>query len=236
MRVSNVTCQSQLLHEPPSKAMILGLLAFWSSLGLAARSYPSAYDWRYMTISSLLYLDRNPHGYLWGRAGLATCGVCGLYWVLKSVRGRGFTTATLAAGYGCMALCAVLPSPLLGVPKSHEVLALMAFLAVCVGVTRLSFAVLRGERQVNGQGGPRRLYALAVSCLPLLPVILALAAQIYAARAHLPWVTLAWRARGIPVALGFAFWEWVACALYTVFLLWLVHGKRASILPQRVAR
>jgi hypothetical protein len=209
--------------------MTLGLLAFWAGLGLAARSYPSAYDWRYMTISSLLYQERNPHGYLSGRAGLATCGVCGLYWVLKSVRGRGFTTATLAAGYGCMALCALLPSPLLGVPKSHEVLALMAFIAVCVGVTRLSFAALAGGRQVLGQADLRRLGALTVSSLPLLPVILALAAEIYAAHAHLPWVSLAWRARGIPVALSFAFWEWLACALYTAFLLWLVLGKRVPI-------
>lgn len=218
---------------PPSKVTTVGLLAFWTGLGLAARSYASAYDWRYMTISSLLYQDRNPYGYLWGRAGLVTCGVCGLYWVLKGVRGHGLTTASLAAGYGCMALCALLPSPLLGVPKSHEILALTAFIAVCVGVTRLSFAALISERQVFGQAGRRRLYALAVSSLPLLPVLLAAAAQIHAARARLPWVSLAWPARGIPVYWSFAFWEWVACALYTTFLLWLVLGKRAAILPQR---
>jgi len=122
--------------------MVIGLLAFWMGLTLAARSYPSEYDWRYMTISSLLYQDRNPHGYGWGRAGLAICGVCGLYWVLRSVRGQGLTTASLTAGYLAMALCAVLPSPLLGIPKPHETLALTAFIAVCVGVSRLSFAAL----------------------------------------------------------------------------------------------
>jgi hypothetical protein len=31
-----------------------------------------------------------------------------------------------------MALCALFPSPLFGIPKSHEVLALAAFIAVCV--------------------------------------------------------------------------------------------------------
>jgi hypothetical protein len=221
------------MHEPPSKLITLGLLAFWTGLGIAARSYPSAYDWRYMTISSLLYPDRNPDGYLWGRVGLVTCGVCGLCWVLKGLRGQRLTTAALAVGYGCLALCALLPSPLLGVAKSHEVLALTAFIALCVGVTRLSFAALMGERQVDGQGGPRRLYALAVSSLPLVPVLVTMAAQTHAARARLPWVSLAWRARGIPAYWSFAFWEWLACALYTTFLLWLVVGKRASILPQR---
>jgi hypothetical protein len=98
------------MHEPPGKLITLGLLAFWTGLGLAARSYPSAYDWRYLTISSLLYQDRNPEGYFWGSAEFVSCGVCGLYWVLKGVRGHGLTTAALAAGYGCMASCALLPS------------------------------------------------------------------------------------------------------------------------------
>lgn len=209
--------------------MVIGLLAFWMGLTLAARSYPSEYDWRYMTISSLLYQDRNPHGYGWGRAGLAICGVCGLYWALRSVRGQGLTTASLAAGYLAMALCAVLPSPLLGIPKPHEALALTAFIAVCVGVSRLSFAAL-----ARPQAGRQRLSALAVSSLPLLPVVLAAAAQTYASRVHLPWVSLAWRARGIPAYWSFAFWEWLACAIYTAFLLWLVLGKRASEYPNHL--
>jgi hypothetical protein len=190
-------------------------------LGMAAQSYPSEYDWRYMTISSLLYQDRNPHGYGWGRAGLVICGVCGLYWVLKRVRGHGFTTVSLAAGYLAMVLCALLPSPLLAIPKPHEVLALTAFIAVCVGVSRLCFAALV-KRRSRGQ----RPLAITVSSLPLLPVVLAAAAQAYAAWAHLPWVSIAWRARGTSMYWGFAFWEWLACAIYTAFLLWLVLGER----------
>jgi hypothetical protein len=208
--------------------MVMGLLAFWMGLGMAARSFPSEYDWRYMTISSLLYQDRNPHGYGWGRAGLVICAVCGLYWVRRSVRGHRLTTASLGAGYLSMALCALLPSPFFGIPKPHEVLALTAFIALCAGVTRLSFAML-----VKRQAGCQRLYALAVSSLPLLPVVLAGAAQTCAVRAHLPWVSLAWRARGIPLYWSFAYWEWLACVIYTAFLLWLVLGKRASVSPAR---
>jgi len=202
--------------------MVVGLLAFWMGLGLAALSYPSEVDWRYMTISSLLYQERNPHGYLWGRAGLVICGVCGLYWVRSDVRGQGLATASLAAGYLAMTLCALLPSPLLGIPKPHEALALTAFIALCIAVGRLSFAAL-----VDRQAG-RRVSALAVSGLPLLPVVLAAAAETYAARAQLPWVSLAWRARGIAPYWSFAFWEWLACAIYTALLLWLVLGKHAS--------
>jgi len=213
-------------------APVLGLLAFWTGLGMAARSYPSEYDWRYMTISSLLYQDRNPHGYGWGRAGLVTCGICGLYWVLRDVRGHGLTASSLAAGYSCMALCGLLSPPLLGIPKLHEVLALTAFIALSVGVTRLSGAALL-RRMHAVRAGRQRAYALAVASLPLLPVLLTAAAQAYAAHTHLPWVSLAWRARGLPVYWSFAFWEWLACAIYTAFLLWLALGARTSDAPQR---
>ena len=213
--------------------MALGLLAFWAGLAMAAQSYPSEYDWRYMTISSLLYPDRNLHGYAWGWAGLVICGVCGLYWVRHDVRGDRFATASLAAGYACMALCALVPSTLLGMPKPHETLALIAFIAVCAGVTRLSFAALTLREPRCGQSGRQRLCALAVSGLPLLPVVIAAVAQTYASHAHLPWVSLAWRARGIPVYWSFAFWEWLACAIYSVFVLWLAVGTTGSVLNYR---
>ena len=219
-----------------ARIMVLGLLAFWSGLATAARSYPSEYDWRYMTISSLLYQDRNPHGYGWGRAGLVICGVCGLYWVRRGVRRHDPTTASLSAGFLCMALCALLPSPFLGIAKPHEVLALTAFIAMCVGVTRLSFDALVRRWRISREVGRQRLYAFAVSGLPLLPVVLAAAAQTYSLRSHLPWVTFAWRARGIPMYWSFAFWEWVACAIYTAFLLWLVLSARVSPSVQRYPR
>src|SRR5262249_52320746 len=134
-----------------------------------------------------------------GREGehLVICGVCGLYWVRRGERGHGFTTASLAAGYLAMALCAVLPSPFFGIPKPHEVLALTAFIARCFGVSRLSFAAL-----VKRRAGRQRLFAITVSSLPLLPVVLAAAAQAYAVQAHLPWVSLGWRARGISMYWG----------------------------------
>jgi len=213
--------------------MLLGLLAFWVGLAMAAQSYPSTYDWRYMTISSLLYQDRNPHGYGWGWAGLVICGICGLYWVRHGVRAGRFATASLTAGYACMALCAVLPAPLLGVSKPHDVLALVAFLAVCAGVTRLSFSALAQRNRLAEQSGWHRLCRLAVSGLPLLPVVLAVAAQTYASHVHLPWVSLAWRAWGVPVYWSFAFWEWLACAIYTVFVVWLAVGTPPAVLNYR---
>jgi len=214
-------------------AMALGLLAFWAGLAMAAHSYPSEYDWRYMTISTLLYPDRNLQGYEWGWAGLVICGICGLYWVRHGVRADGFATLSLAAGYGCMALCALVPSPFLGLPKPHETLAVIAFIAICAGVSRLSFAALTRRKPPSSQTGWHRLCALAVSALPLLPVFIAAAAQTYASHAHLPWVSLAWRTHGIAVYWSFAFWEWIACGIYTAFVLWLAVGISPSVLNYR---
>ena len=63
-----------------------GVLAFWNGLWMAGQRYPSEYDWRYMTISSLLYPERNPDGYLWAWGGIVLCGLGGLCWVAALLR------------------------------------------------------------------------------------------------------------------------------------------------------
>src|SRR5271163_1836463 len=64
----------------------LGVLAFWGGLWMAGGRYPSEYDWRYMTISSLVYIDRNPNGYRWAWGGLLLCALGGLCWTAVLVR------------------------------------------------------------------------------------------------------------------------------------------------------
>jgi hypothetical protein len=211
--------------EGPLKAMwrtratwlapVLSLLAFWSGLGLAARAYPSEYDWRYMTISTLLYRDRNPHGYGWGRTGLVACALFGLWWVLRSGGRAGRLNGLLVGGYLGMMLCALVPSPFFGLEKPHEWLAVTGFLCMCVAATGLALAARSSQRS-----GPWRPAWLLASIVPLLPVAAAAVSQSYASHAHLPWVSLAWRTRGIPAYWSFAFWEWLACAGCTCSLLW----------------
>ena len=40
----------------------LGVVAFWSGMAMAARRYPSEYDWLYMPVSNLLARGRDPGG------------------------------------------------------------------------------------------------------------------------------------------------------------------------------
>jgi hypothetical protein len=228
--------QTRVRLSPPQFAFttaVLGVLAFWGAMVLAARRFPSEYDWRYMTISMLVYTDRNPGGYLWARAGVVACGVAGLIWTMllaqKERRAGSAQRPTgiwaLGLGYLCMALCALLPDQLVAIPKSHELLALAAFFAICVGIVHTTFKAI--ER--SAVPGPQ-LGAGFLALVPLSPIVLAALALAYVshARPDLPWVNLTWRSRGVPAYLSFAFWEWITCAVFSVYMLLLSRTTLAG--------
>ena len=214
----------------------VGVLAFWCGMLIAARSYPSEYDWRYMTISSLVYAERNPSGHWWASAGIALCGLAGLCWTAVLVRqGRQAPGRVgiwvLGLGYLCMMWCALLPERLLRIPKSHDVLALAAFVGICVGMVHatLRTATKRGVQRGDLPGKPR-LRPVVLAGVALAPIMLAALAQAYVsyARPELKWVNLAWRARGVPLYLSFAFWEWVTCAMFSVYMVVLARHTLAE--------
>ena len=204
-------------------ALLLGLFAFWAGMVLAGSDYPGGYDWPYTTISSLVYPERNPGGFLWARGGLGLCGACGLYWTVcaasNRTRGAGLQAIgiyTLGFGYLCMMCCASLPA----IPRGHEALALAAFVSLCVGAALISFERLHQRASQRRLARTPWLLAGIVAGPAFAPVLFAAFAQTYVARAlpTLPWVSPAWRARGIPVHLSFAFWEWVTCAVLSLYL------------------
>lgn len=207
----------------------LGVSAFWCGLWIAAELYPSEYDWRYMTISSLLYPDRNPDGYRWAWGGVALCGLGGLSWVAASIWNRRPSNAAdwpagiwaMALGYICMVCCALLPARFLHIPRSHDILALSAFVGVCIGTVHLTYrAVNRSVRRRARRSIPQpSIYACVIAGAALLPILLVSITQAYVSHAfpQLPWVGLAWRAQGVPAYLSFAFWEWVACLVLSLY-------------------
>lgn len=208
----------------------LGLLAFWCGMAAAAHAYPGGYDWRYQTISVLLYSDQNPRQYLWAWLGLELCAASAIAWAadlrrrLRDTgrRGAAGNLRLLQAGFVCMCL-AVFPDRLLPVPKGHEILALAAFLGVCIGMMRQLFLAQKGLAGVRAGAPSRRLGPAIPWAIPLIPLVLAGITQTYLALEcpDVPWVTPAWRALGIPLVLSFAVWEWVSCALFSVCLLLL---------------
>ncbi len=219
-----------------------GLFAFWSGLLMALHLYPSDYDWRYTTMSNLVYPERNPVGHLWASTGIVLCGLSGLYWTMILARravqvggaGSSAGIAALRLGFLSMACCALLPERLWPVPKAHEFLALFAFLCLCLAIayhtlwTVESYLVRRAGISANAA----RSYACLAAAVPLTPVLLAGLAQAYVSRMRpeLPWVGLAWRDLGVPLYLSFAFWEWVTCAALTTSLVILFLATGPAIL------
>jgi hypothetical protein len=224
-----------------SATACLGVLAFWGGMVMAGRSYPSEYDWRYMTISSLVYDDRDPHGYLWARGGIVLCGLAGLYWttvVAREAKQAGVAKQpvgmwVLGLGYLCMVCCALLPERLVPIPKGHDFLALTAFVGICIGMVHSTFITVEHSARLRSPAGSPRLRAGILAGIALSPIVLAALAQTYVSRAlpALAWVNLAWRARGVPVYLSFAFWEWVTCAVFSVYMVILPAGLRGRINP-----
>ena len=210
-------------------AALLGVLTFWCGLWMAARRYPSEYDWRFITISRLGYADRNPDGYRWAWGGLMLCGLGGLCWTAVLLRdwrrdGTGRRPVgiwALALGYVCMVGCASLPGGFPLLPRGHDFLAVTAFFGVCIGIMQMTFQVTERSLRQRTRSlllSPR-FYAGLLAGLPLSPILIAAVTQAYIshARPDLPWVGLEWRVLGAPVYLSFALWQWITCAVFSVY-------------------
>ena len=207
-----------------------GVLAFWGGLLMAARRYPSEYDWRYMTVSNLLSPDRNPAGYLWSATGVVLCSLCGFFWAAVLAQRRNHEGAgdrpngirALQFGYVCLICADVVPQWVLPIEKGHEILAVLAFAGLCIGMVRLMFQTIEQTllRRMRKFIGYARLYSTIVASAAVLPVLLAGLAQAYVhyVLPELHWVNLSWRARGVPVYLSFAFWEWVTCVVLSAYM------------------
>lgn len=236
--VDRHTSTRALAPQALSAKTFLGVLAFWVGMSIAGRSYPSEYDWRYMTISSLVYRERNPHGYLWARAGIALCGLAGVCWALVVIR-KGTQTGVaerpigiwaLGLGYLFMVCCALLPEGTVPIAKAHDFLALAAFVGICVGIVHSTFKLLERSARPGLPARSRTLSAGVLAGIALSPIVLAVLAQTYVSHAlpTLPWVSLAWRARGVPIYLSFAFWEWITCAVFSVYMVVLSQRTLAA--------
>jgi hypothetical protein len=186
-----------------------------------------------MTISSLLYPDRDPKGFLWAWSGLLLCALGGLCWVAVLLqRSRGHNSGVrpasiwpLALGYLCMIGCAVWPGRLLHLPRGHDLLALLAFVGICAGTVQLAYHAVEQRLRRRASTSPTypRVRAGLIAGTVLLPLLLECITQADVSRTfpHLPWVGLEWRARGVPAYLSFAFWEWGTCAMFSAYTLCL---------------
>jgi hypothetical protein len=208
----------------------LGVLAFWGGILMAAKRYPSEYDWRYMPVSNLLTPGRNPAGHLWAMGGVVLCSLCGFCWAAamarrldpQNARDRLNGIMALQLGYFFLLCSAVVPEWLFRLHNGHEILAVLAFTGLCFGMIRLMFQTIEKTfmRRMRSSIRRTRLYAAILASAAVFPILLAGLAQAYVQYMlpELHWVNLSWRARGVPLYLSFAFWEWVTCIVLSAYM------------------
>ncbi len=74
--------------RPAPFIALLGVLVFWGGILVGERRYPSEFDWRYMTLSTLISPHRNPNGYAWAAGGLILSALSALLWAVALARRR----------------------------------------------------------------------------------------------------------------------------------------------------
>ncbi len=183
-----------------------------------------------MTMSVLLSPRDNPSGRAWAAAGIGLCGLAVLCWTAALTPARD-TNADRASrprglywlrfGSACMLGAALLPLRLPGLAKGHEILTLLAFTGLCVGLLRLTLdRVGYGTSRATKDTWRAGRAGLVLASLLVAPIVFAGLAQAYVfyLMPQLHWVGLAWRTRGVPVYLSFAFWEWMTVVVLSIYL------------------
>ena len=206
---------------------LASLLVLIMGAVLAARHYPGGFDWAYTVASALASQKHNPTGSFWFSGGFILSMV--LLWPyvssLKQSLGPSLSTTAkfaigaLRLGLICGALVAaerLLIKDLSDwVYKAHEILALLFFLGLYIGVFVLLIqAMLR-----------QRIYMLPIFFVvgPLLAIGIT-QLWLYFDQRDLGWVDTSWREMGIPLWLSFAFWQWLA-----IGGLWVSMGMLSFI-------
>jgi hypothetical protein len=189
------------------------LLTLILGAALAARHYPGGFDWAYTVASALASRKHNPDGSFWFSGGFIIS--MGLLWpYVSSLKqnlcpslssAANFAIGALRLGLLCGALVAAerlfIHHLSDWVYKAHEILALLFFLGLYIGVFTLLLQVMRRQK----------IYVIPVIVVasPLLAIGIT-QFWLYFDQRDLGWVDTSWREMGIPIWLSFAFWQWLA--------------------------
>jgi hypothetical protein len=206
------------------------LSSYFGILGIAALLSPESYDWRYNSISQLLYARDNPEFHYIASISVAVLGVLMIPfagYIFRRLRYTAPTAATvgavvLYAGCICLTLAGLITShPAHGIalfPKLHDILARLS--AINIGVAMLVFNACgtKGYFRPN-PGKPVQRRSLLVSwnllTLPLLPIVITW----LVIRTCLKQSGPVYHAIVTSVAWKIGFWEWIGFPVVFLFLV-----------------
>jgi len=208
-------------------------LTFFGGVWLAAQRFPREYDWRCMTISLLLSAHENPHGHWLIALGISFSGLIQIplpgffYERLRRISSWGARSGWIfmVIGLTAMILVGVTPKHPSFFPRAHDVLALIAFVALVLSVMANTGLVVRqGLSCAAPRNSIMSLSWISLTVLALIPMAGTSLSQLYlyffdGGLGQTPFV---WRSRGVPFVFSLAFWEWLTCVFLIVYLMLLV--------------
>jgi hypothetical protein len=210
----------------------LAWFIFFGGVWLAARRFPGEYDWCYMTISLLLSVHENPHGY-WvvalaiSLSGLIQIPLPGFFYDrLRGISpwGARLGWALMVLGLAAMILMGITPKHPSFFPKAHDVLAIIAFFGLVLSVmVNTGLVVKQGLSRVAPKESMFWSW-ISLTFLALIPMLGTGLSQLYLyffARG-ISRASLVWRNRTVPFVLSLAFWEWITCVFLIAYLMLLV--------------
>jgi hypothetical protein len=208
-------------------------LTFFGGVWLAAECFPYEYDWRYMTISLLLSVHENPHGYWVIALGISISGLIQIplpgffYERLRGISpwGARLGWVFMVLGLAAMILIGITPKHPPFFPRAHDVLAMITFLALVLSVmANTGLVVKQGLFRAAPKNSTMFWSWISLTVLALIPMVGTGLSQLYLylfARG-LSQAPLVWRSRGVPFVFSLAFWEWLTCVFLIVYLMLLV--------------
>jgi len=204
---------------------------FFGGVWLAAHRFPGEYDWLYMTISLLLSMHENPHGYWVVALGISLSGLIQIplpgffYERLRgtSLWGARLGWAFMVLGLAAMMLMGITPKHPAFFPRAHDVLALAAFLGLVLSVVvNTGLVVQQGISRVATKDSPTRWSWISLTVLALIPMAGTGLSQLYLFARGLGQTRVVWQNRGVPFVFSLAFWEWLTCVFLIMYLMLLI--------------
>ena len=131
----------------------------------------------------------------------------------------------MVLGLAAMILIGITPKHPSFFPKAHDVLAMIAFVALVLSVMVNTGLVVKQELSRAAPKGSEMFWSwISLTALALIPMAGTGLSQLYLylfARG-LGQAPLVWRNRGVPFVFSLAFWEWLTCVFLIVYLMLLI--------------
>jgi hypothetical protein len=208
-------------------------------LALAISLYPDSYDWRYLSISKLLYPVTNPQfHYIASFSIVATAVLVTPFagYIRRRLRGAAPQAATVGAalyfgGCVCLTLAGLIAShPQHGsahLPQLHNMLARVSVIGIGLGIVVFTVCATIGYFRPKSASAWRSRGLVVSWNLCTLPAILVTATWLVI-RTFVNRSTPAYHAIASSPLWKIGFWEWIGSVVIIAFLV-----CAASFLPER---